>query len=96
MRVDASTAGIWISFNIEDEEYLAFISAAALRDRFNAADTSLPSLRGAYMVHRTLIDSVARQKFLNGAARPVRLVAADFPAIGRTAGKKTGPASPRK
>ncbi len=78
MSVIDPTAGLWFSFHVEDEEYIAFISDASLRTCFHAADAGDRALLRAYTANQPLIDSVARRKFLTGAARPVKLTVADF------------------
>lgn len=72
------TDGIWFSIHIENEEFIAFVSAESLRIHFKADGRSSRQLLRAYNEHQWHIDSVARRKFLNGAARPVRLTVADF------------------
>jgi hypothetical protein len=94
MSLDESSAGIWISFHIEDEEYLAFLHQTALQLCFNAADASKRALLHAYTANQSHIDSVARLKFLNGAARPIKLTVDDFSETGpapETTPEKTSP-----
>lgn len=82
MSVADSTAGLWFSFHLEEEEFIAFISGIALQTCFNATSTSQCDLLRAYEANQAMIESVARQRFLNGAARPVKLTVSDFSGTG--------------
>jgi hypothetical protein len=68
--------GLWFPIEIEEEEFLVFISAEALDVHFAAARRRSP--RTAYTKNRNVIQSVARRKFLNGGPRPIKLGVADF------------------
>jgi hypothetical protein len=69
--------GLWFSIEIENEEFVAFISAEALSVHFNASDKK-SSQQAAYKQNRDIIDAVAQRKFLSGAPRPIKLDASDF------------------
>ena len=76
---DASvTEGLWFSIHIEGEEFIAFVSAEALRIHFKPINGGERGLLRAYHQNQEVIDSVAMQRFLGGAARPIRLTASDF------------------
>lgn len=96
MSVADSTAGLWFSFHLEDDEFIAFIAGTALQTCFNAASTSPRDLLRAYEANLALIESVARQRFLNGAPRPIRLTVSDFAGAGQAREETTGSASPYK
>lgn len=68
---------------IEGEEFIAFLSAEALRHHFHAANTN--SHRMVYRMNQEWINSVALHKFHNGSPRPIRLDATDFDDVCATA-----------
>ncbi|MDB5795425.1 MAG: hypothetical protein JWR25_1804 [Noviherbaspirillum sp.] len=74
---DNGRNGVWFSIDIAGEEYLAFVSAAALSSHFNAAET-MESQLAAFKQNEYAIAELARRKFLKGAMRPVKLNDADF------------------
>jgi hypothetical protein len=74
---DAVRKGIWFSIEIENEEFLAFVSEEALRIHFEASKTRQGQL-SAFKQNRERIISVARRRFLERIARPVKLRAEDF------------------
>lgn len=69
--------GLWFSFEHENDEFIAFISSEALTLYFNASEKKSSQLC-AYQKNKERIELVARQKFLNGAPRPVKLGSGDF------------------
>ncbi|GAB3544127.1 hypothetical protein GCM10027343_18840 [Noviherbaspirillum agri] len=72
------TEGLWFSIHIEGEEFIAFVSAEALRIHFKSPQRGERGLLRAYHQNQDAIDAVAIQKFLRGADRPIRLTASDF------------------
>lgn len=73
--------GLWFSIEIEKDEFLAFISTEALDAHFKAPPRQCDAGTAAvasYRANRSVIDAVARQKFLSGFPRPIKLGAADF------------------
>jgi hypothetical protein len=80
----AAREGVWFSLDVEREEYVAFISTEALNAHFRTVDEKSSQL-SAYKDNRAIINAVARQKFLSGASRPVKLDVVDFAAKGRPA-----------
>lgn len=76
---DEARKGVWFSMHIEDDEFLAFVSDEALRAQFGAS-RSKESQLAAFKENKNLIVSVARRRFFDGAARPVKLWPADFDA----------------
>jgi hypothetical protein len=74
---DMARKGIWFSMEIGSDEFLAFVSDEALREHFDASLTRQSQL-AAFKENRKLIVSLARQRFLDGAVRPVKLQATDF------------------
>lgn len=78
MSVADSSAGLWFSFYLDGEEYVAYITKAALCQCFHAADSSFGKLHRIYLANQSQIDAVARERFLAGAPRPIKLTAADF------------------
>ncbi len=72
-----SRNGLWFSIEIDEEEFVAFVTAQALDEHFNASK-SKDSRRVAYRQNRKTIDSVARRKFFSGFPRPISLGVADF------------------
>jgi hypothetical protein len=76
---DNGRNGVWFSIDIAGEEYLAFVSAAALSLHFNALETRESQL-AAFRQNENPIAALARRKFLDGAMRPVKLSDADFTA----------------
>ena len=69
--------GLWFSIEIEQDEFLAFISSEALARHFGEPQKKRDAA-AAYWANRNVIDAVARQKFLDGFPRPIKLGAADF------------------
>lgn len=69
--------GLWFSIEIEKDEFLVFISTEALGVHCKDPQKKSEAL-AAYRANRHLIDAVARQKFLNGYPRPIKLGAGDF------------------
>lgn len=78
MKTNDPTDGLWFSIAIENDEFIAFVSADALHIHFNASCKRGSSLLRAYQQHQHIIDAAARRKFLSGAARPVKLSVGDF------------------
>jgi hypothetical protein len=72
------TEGLWFSFESDAEEYVAFISAEALRVHFHATGTNKRNLMEAYKKHQERIVAMARSQFKNHAVRPIRLDVNDF------------------
>jgi hypothetical protein len=63
--------GVWFSIDIEDEEFIAFISTEALSATFHVDEKKPPKLRSSYSVQREMINAVAKRKFLSGSLRPI-------------------------
>lgn len=78
MNARDKTTGLWFSLLIEDEEFIAFISADALCSHFKAPSCNERTLLAVYNENQQIIDTVARSKFLRGAPRPIKLTSADF------------------
>jgi hypothetical protein len=76
---DNGRNGVWFSIDIAGEEYLAFVSAAALCTHFNASETRESQL-AAFRQNEYSIAALAQRKFLEGVMRPVKLTDADFAA----------------
>jgi hypothetical protein len=74
---DNGRNGVWFSIDIAGEEYLAFVSAAALSSHFNASETRESQL-AAFRQNEYSIAALASRKFLDGAMRPVKLNDEDF------------------
>jgi hypothetical protein len=74
---DEARKGVWFSMEIDDDEFLAFISAEALRMHFDASRTKESQL-AKFKENKKRIVSVARRRFLDGVTRPIKLRAADF------------------
>ncbi|MFC7517185.1 DUF1488 family protein [Herbaspirillum sp. GCM10030257] len=72
------TRGLWFSFHVDEEEFIAFVSAEALKNCFNASGEGDRHLLRAYTENQSRIDTVARQRFMTGAPRPIRLSMSDF------------------
>jgi hypothetical protein len=84
-QADASK-GLWFSFEIGDEEYVAFVSTEALLTHFQAAGADKRDLSRSYRKHRELINTVAIERFLGRAPRPVKLGISDFYCPGLVSG----------
>lgn len=69
--------GLWFSLDIATDEFLAFISADALKIHFSASEQKR-SLMEAYRQNQAVIRSVATGKFHSGAQRPIKLSVCDF------------------
>lgn len=67
--------GLWFSIEIERDEFLVFISSEALGCQSLQKENNPLA---AYKANRQVIDAVARQKFLSGYPRPIKLGATDF------------------
>lgn len=78
MSIADPTEGLWFSFHVENEEFIGFISNESLLAHFEAADKSERQLIQAYTKNQGRIDARARQKFFDGAARPIKLTPLDF------------------
>jgi hypothetical protein len=78
MSEDDPINGLWFSIAIEEDEYIAFISFDALHIHFNAPRKSDNALLRTYLNNQETIDAAALRKFLNGAARPIKLSVGDF------------------
>lgn len=70
--------GLWFSFEIDGEEYVAFISTEALRCHFQAAGANKRHLVHAYRNHQNRIHAVAQERFHHRAPRPIKLDVGDF------------------
>ncbi|MDB5773563.1 MAG: hypothetical protein JWM42_3937 [Burkholderia sp.] len=77
---DDARRGVWFSIDIEDDEFLMFVSDEALQVHFEATGTKEGQL-AAFREHKERIMGLARQRFLDGAARPIKLCVADFAAV---------------
>lgn len=78
MNEEALANGLWFSIQIEQDEFLAFVSADVLCIHFNASKAAKRVLMQAYRKHQRTIDEAARRKFIRGAPRPVQLSVGDF------------------
>ena len=97
MSAPDPTQGLWFSFHVENDEFIAFISDETLRIHFQTDKRSdRRQLLRAYMKNQWLIDLVARRKFLGGAPRPIKLTVADFAGISLQTGEAIAPASSHK
>lgn len=70
-------AGLWFSIKIESEEFIALLAADAL-ERLRARGDAAAEPRSAYKRNRKVIDALARQKFLDGCPRPIKVEASDL------------------
>jgi len=75
-RTSAPT-GLWFSIKIESEEFIALLASDAL-ERLLARDDASAGPRSAYKRNRKVIDALARQKFLDGCPRPIKVEASDL------------------
>jgi hypothetical protein len=73
---DKESRGLWFSIEIEQDEFLVYITDRALNVHFDAE--KIGNRRFAYIHHRNTLQRVAREKFLNGAPRPIKLDVGDF------------------
>lgn len=78
MNDNGGAHGLWFTIEVDGEEYIAFISSAALHVYFSAAGTSKQQLTAAYRRHRKMIDAIAMAKFQDQAPRPIQLDIGDF------------------
>jgi hypothetical protein len=70
--------GIWFSIHIEEDEFVAFITAEALRTGFKTRTRVSSKLGSTYQKNQQVINALAKRKFLSGAARPIQVTAADL------------------
>lgn len=70
-------SGLWFSIKIESEEFIALLAADALERLLDRSDSAVEP-RSAYKRNRKAIDALARQKFLDGCPRPIKVEAADL------------------
>lgn len=82
MRNNSVVKGFWFSLTENDEEYVAFITAAALHTHFQATGPDKRQLAHAYRKHRKLIDAMAMDRLHNHAPRPIKLDVTDFTSAG--------------
>lgn len=80
MNNDDPLEGLWFSFEMDEEEYVAFITMEALRIHFHATGKGKRQLLRAYLENEAQIKAVARHRFRNNAPRPLRL---DLNSFGR-------------
>lgn len=73
----AENAGLWFSIKIDSEEFVALLAADALERLREVSGTPAES-RSAYKRNRKVIDALARQKFLDGCPRPIKVEASDL------------------
>lgn len=73
----AAPAGLWFSIKIDSEEFIALLAADAL-ERLLDHPGAPAEPRSAYRRNRKVIDALARQKFLDGCPRPVKVEASDL------------------
>jgi hypothetical protein len=78
MSANDPTDGLWFSITIENEEFIAFVSADALLIHFDAPSKMNNALLRAYQQHQHIIDAAAHRKFFSGAVRPIKLSVGDF------------------
>jgi len=74
---NSAPAGLWFSIKIESEEFVALLASDAL-ERLLASDDAHAEPRSAYKRNRKVIDALARQKFLDGCPRPIKVEASDL------------------
>ena len=73
----SAPAGLWFSIKIESEEFVALLAADALQ-RLQGPEGAAAEPRSAYRRNRKIIDALARQKFLAGCPRPIKVEASDL------------------
>jgi len=73
----AAPAGLWFSIKIDSEDFVALLAADAL-DRLLEDSGAPVEPRSAYKRNRKAIDALARQKFLDGCPRPIKVEASDL------------------
>ena len=76
-RSMAAPAGLWFSIKIDSEEFVALLAADALQ-RLLERTGATAEPRTAYKRNRKVIDALARQKFLDGCPRPIKVEASDL------------------
>jgi len=70
-------AGLWFSIKIDSEEFVALLAADALEHLLERSTVPVEP-RNAYRRNRKVIDALARQKFLDGCPRPIKVEASDL------------------
>nr|WP_314623164.1 hypothetical protein [uncultured Noviherbaspirillum sp.] len=73
----AANAGLWFSIKIDSEEFIALLAADALQRLLDHPGEPLEP-RSAYKRNRKVIDALARQKFMDGCPRPIKVEASDL------------------
>jgi hypothetical protein len=73
----AALTGLWFSIRIDSEEFIALLSADALERLLDNPGAPVEP-RSAYRRNRKVIDALARQKFLDGCPRPIKVEASDL------------------
>jgi len=73
----AAPAGLWFSIKIDSEEFVALLAVDALERLLERAGAAAEP-RSAYKRNRKVIDALARQKFLDGCPRPIKVEASDL------------------
>jgi hypothetical protein len=73
----AANAGLWFSIKIDSEEFVALLAADALERLLDHPEGPIEP-RSAYKRNRKVIDALARQKFLDGCPRPIKVEASDL------------------
>jgi hypothetical protein len=72
-----AAAGLWFSIKIDSEEFVALLAADALERLLEHSAVPVEP-RNAYKRNRKVIDALARQKFLDGCPRPIKVEASDL------------------
>ena len=70
-------SGLWFSIKIDSEEFVALLAADALERLLERSGAEVEP-RSAYKRNRKAIDALARQKFLDGCPRPIKVEASDL------------------
>jgi hypothetical protein len=76
-RPMTTPAGLWFSIKIDSEEFIALLAADALERLLERSGAAVEP-RNAYKRNRKVIDALARQKFLDGCPRPIKVEASDL------------------
>jgi hypothetical protein len=77
---DGTRQGLWFTFDVGQEQLIAFISDEALRVHFKWSRES-GSQHIAYKENQKIIEEVARRRLLDGCTRPIKLGVVDFDAV---------------
>ena len=81
MNAQDDQEGIWFSYYVTGEEFIAFISNDSLMSMYRCKELQTPQLLATFHQHEKHITTLAEYKFIHNAPRPIRITMEDFAKI---------------